>query len=173
MQFEGPVDQGVISGGPITAVIATSCGDLELELDPNLAPVAVNSFVFLANQGYFNGSVSHRIIPGFMFQAGDPSATGSGDPGYRIDVDEWPAEGFRYERGVVAMANAGPQSTGSQFFIMLGDSGLPANYTVIGHLTSGDDVLDAIAAIPVAVTARGEMSHPLETLYLESVRIVD
>ena len=82
-----------------------------------------------------------------------------------------PAAGFAYDRGVVAMANAGPGTTGSQFFIMMGPSSLPANYTVIGRLVSGDDVLDSIAAIPVTARPGGETSLPLETLYIESIEV--
>ena len=108
-----------------------------------------------------------------MFQAGDPTATGTGNAGYRISVDEWPEEGFAYDRGVVAMANSGPGTTGSQFFIMLGPSSLPPNFTVIGHLVSGDEVLDAIAAIPVTANPSGVQSLPVETLYLERVRVAD
>ena len=173
MTFVDHEDQGLASDATVLVVFETSCGDIEVELDPAAAPLAVNSFVFLARRGYFDGSVSHRIVRGFMFQAGDPSATGTGGPGYRIPVDEWPTAGFLYERGVVAMANAGPASTGSQFFIMLGDPGLPPNFTVIGRVVSGDDVLDAIADIPVTARPTGEVSLPLEALYLERVRTID
>ena len=173
MQFPGPQDQGIAPDALVTVIIETSCGDIEIELDPGAAPDAVNSFVFLAKSGYFDGSVSHRIISGFMFQAGDPSATGSGGPGYRIASDEWPAAGFAYERGVVAMANAGPQSTGSQFFIMLDDFGLPPEYTVIGRIVGGDAVLDDIADIPVTEGPCGTACFPLEALYLERVRVAD
>ncbi len=173
MTFDGPEDEGLDPNAPISVTIETSCGNLEVELDPGLAPLAVNSFVFLARKGFFDGTVSHRIIPGFMFQAGDQTASGSGAPGYRISVDEWPAQGFAYVRGVVAMANAGPGTTGSQFFIMLGSSSLPPNFTVIGRLVSGEAVLDAIAAIPLTSNIRGDVSLPLETLYIEHVRVVD
>ena len=171
MTFDRPADEGLDLESTVMVTIRTSCGDLEVELDPSLAPFAVNSFVFLARQGFYDGIVSHRIMPGFMFQAGDPTATGSGDAGYRILLDEWPADGFSYDRGVVAMANAGPQTTGSQFFVMLGSSALPPNYTVIGRLVGGDSVLDAIAAIPVTTRPGGEESLPLQSLYIESIDI--
>ena len=173
MTFDRPQDESLDVESTLTATIATSCGDLVIELDPGIAPLAVNSFVFLAKQGFYNGVVSHRIMPGFMFQVGDQTATGSGDAGYRILLDEWPGPGFSYDRGVVAMANSGPQSTGSQFFIMMGPSALPPNYTVIGRLVGGDSVLDNIAAIPVAARAGGEESLPLESLYINSVTIVE
>jgi cyclophilin family peptidyl-prolyl cis-trans isomerase len=171
MSFDTHEDQSLNPDVPIVVVIETSCGDIEVELDPGIAPLTVNSFVFLAEQGFFDGSVSHRVMPGFMFQAGDPTATGVGDAGYDIAEDEFPSPGFRYARGVVAMANAGPGTTGSQFFIMLGDSGLAPNYTVIGRVTAGDEVLDAIASIPIASNSRGEVSVPLEALYIERVRV--
>ena len=113
MTFVDHEDQGLAPDAKVLVVFETSCGDIEVELNPAAAPLAVNSFVFLARRGYFDGSVSHRIIRGFMFQTGDPSATGTGGSGYRIAIDEWPSPGFQYERGVVAMANAGPASTGS------------------------------------------------------------
>lgn len=171
MTFDGPEDEGLDPNTPISVIIETSCGNLEVELDPGLAPLAVNSFVFLARKGFFDGTVSHRIIPGFMFQAGDQTASGGGGPGYRLPVDEWPAQGFAYVRGVVAMANAGPVTTGSQFFIMMGPSSLPPNFTVIGRLVSGDEVLDAIGAIPITARPGGEVSLPLETFYIEHVRV--
>jgi cyclophilin family peptidyl-prolyl cis-trans isomerase len=162
-------DEGLEIGTPISVTIETSCGDLVFELEPGIAPLAVNSFVFLARQGYYDGQVSHRIYPGFMFQAGDQTASGVGNPGYLILRDEWPAEGFAYDRGVLAMANAGPSSTGSQFFVMLDDYSLPPNYTVIGRLVGGDPVLDDIAAVPVTARPNGEESLPLEALYIERI----
>ncbi len=173
MTFDAHEDQGLEPTTLVTIVVETSCGDLEIELDPGLAPFAVNSFVFLARQGYFDGTVSHRIIPGFMFQAGDQTATGAGTPGYRIEQDEYPADGFSFSRGVVAMANAGPGTTGSQFFIMLADYALSPDYTVIGTVATGIEVLDAISGIPLSPNASGELSVPLEALYVERVRIVD
>lgn len=172
MQFEQPEDTGIDVLGTYTAVVATSCGDLTIELDPSGAPLAVNSFIFLAQQGYYDGIVSHRIDPEFMFQTGDPSANGTGNPGYLILRDEWPAAGFAYDRGVVAMANAGPQTTGSQFFIVLVDGvPLPPNFTVLGRVVDSEETLDAISAIPVAARPGGEVSLPLESLYIESITV--
>jgi len=171
MAFERPQDEGLDLETPVSVTIETSCGDIVVELEPKIAPLAVNSFVFLARQGFYDGVISHRIMPGFMFQAGDQTAGGGGDPGYRILRDEWPGEGFSYDRGVVAMANAGPSTTGSQFFIMLGPSSLPPNYTVIGRVISGDEVLDNIDAIPVAARPGGEQSLPLEALYIEDILV--
>jgi cyclophilin family peptidyl-prolyl cis-trans isomerase len=169
MVFTAPEDQAL--DGTIVAVIATSCGDITLELDPGIAPETVNSFVFLARAGYFDGTVSHRILPGFVLQAGDPTATGRNGPGYTI-VDELPGDGFIYEKGILAMANSGPNSSGSQFFIMLDDAPLPPNYSVFGRVTDGFETLDRIVEIPLGPNSRGEVSVPLETLYLERVTIV-
>ncbi len=169
--FEAPEDLGLDPSQPIRARIETSCGDLVVELDPSIAPVTVNSFVFLAQQGYFDGTASHRVIPGFVMQAGDPTATGRGNPGYALP-DELPPAGYFYERGVLAMANAGPNSGGSQFFIMLADAGLPPAYSIFGRLVEGDEVLDVIAGLPLG--NRGtEVSVPLQTLYVERVVIIE
>lgn len=170
MTFSQPEDLGL--SGIVTAVITTSCGDVVIELDADAAPQTVNSFVFLAEQGYFNGTVSHRVVSGFMIQAGDPTATGRGGPGYSIP-DELPtAEGFVYARGTVAMANAGPNTGGSQFFLVLVDVPLPPSFSVFGMVTSGLDVLDRIAGVPTVARAAGqEPSSPLETVYIESVAI--
>ena len=170
MQFEAPEDAG--TADVTTVLLATSCGPLEIELDPSVAPETVNSFVFLAESGYFDGSVSHRIIPGFMMQAGDPTATGIGGPGYTIP-DEFPAESA-YDRGIVAMANAGPGTTGSQFFIMFADGPLPPNYTIFGKVVDGLETLDLIEQLPLGrspTSADPTPSTPLESLYIESVTV--
>ncbi len=168
--FTAPGDGGLDPGSPVEVTIATSCGDIVVSLDPAMAPETVNSFVFLATEGYFDGTASHRIVPGFVVQAGDPTATGLGGPGYVIP-DELPPPGRVYERGDVAMANAGPGTGGSQFFIAFADLALPTNFTVFGRVVSGLDVLDRIEQIPLGVGRSGEMSVPLETLYLESVTV--
>jgi len=154
----------------LLATINTSCGPIVVELDPLVAPETVNSFVFLARDGYFDGTVSHRVIPGFVMQAGDPTGTGRGGPGYVVP-DELPPQGFDYSLGVLAMANAGPNSTGSQFFIMIGDSGLPPLYSAFGQVVDGFSTLDAIAGLPLGTSPRGETSVPLETVYIESVTV--
>ncbi len=172
MTFDEPADERV--EGSTTVVIETSCGPIVITVDPSVAPETVNSFVFLAEQGYFDGSVSHRVLPGFMVQAGDPSGTGRGGPGYTI-ADEFPSSDFLYDRGVVAMANAGPDTTGSQFFIMFAPADwMPPNYSVFGVVTSGFETLDAIEALPLAMHPSGRdpsPSVPLETLYIKSVTV--
>ncbi len=110
MTFDTPQDMG--ADASVTVIIQTSCGPITLELDAAAAPETVNSFLFLAEQGFFDGTVSHRVLPGFIIQAGDPTATGFGGPGYAVP-DEFPPGDFTYTRGTLAMANAGPGTSGS------------------------------------------------------------
>ena len=170
MQFAAPGEAG--ASGPITAILHTSCGDIRLELDAAAAPQTVNSFVSLARNGYFDGTMSHRIIPGYIVQAGDPTAAGTGNPGYLIP-DELPPADFLYTRGVVAMANSGLADTaGSQFFIMLGDAALPPTYAVFGEVVEGFEVLDILGALPMGTNPNDPTpSRPLETVYLEWVEV--
>jgi peptidyl-prolyl cis-trans isomerase B (cyclophilin B) len=171
MKFDEPADVSVVD--PTTVILHTSCGDIEIVMDGAGAPESVNSFVFLAQSGYFDGTVSHRIVPGFMMQAGDPTATGLGGPGYSVP-DEYPDEPD-YRRGVVAMANAGPGTTGSQFFILFGDARwLPASFTIIGEVKDGFETLDLIEQIPLGTgpnSADSNASTPLESLFIESVSV--
>ena len=129
-----------------TATMETTLGTMVVHLNAAAAPKTVNNFVTLARYHYYDGVVFHRIIKGFMCQGGDPTGTGRGGPGYRFE-DELPAPG-RYEVGSLAMANAGPNTNGSQFFICLADAGLPHAYTIFGTVTSGMDAVDSIAAAP-------------------------
>ncbi len=125
-----------------TATIETTAGTMIAELFAAEAPNTVNNFVFLATDKFYEGVIFHRVIKGFMIQGGDPGGTGTGGPGYRFN-DE-PVK-RKYTRGTLAMANAGPNTNGSQFFIMHADYGLPPNYTIFGKLTSGENVVDTIA----------------------------
>lgn len=172
LSFEGPGDEAV-GAAPLTAVIDTSCGNIEIELDSAGYPQTVNSFVFLARQGFYDGTVFHRIAPDFVIQGGDPSANGTGGPGY-IVPDEFPPEGFVYEPGVVAMANAGARSTGSQFFIVVGEDARVLNnaFSILGRVVGGQQTLDAITAVPTSVSpGSSERSRPNETVYVESIEI--
>ncbi|MBV9934262.1 MAG: peptidylprolyl isomerase, partial [Actinobacteria bacterium] len=130
-----------------TAEMVTSKGTLTIALDPIAAPKTVNNFVVLARYHYYDGIVFHRVIPGFVLQGGDPEGTGRGGPGYRFE-DELPAPG-RYELGSLAMANAGPNTNGSQFFVISGPDGvrLPPQYSLFGKVINGLDVVAAIDAI--------------------------
>ncbi len=128
------------------ATLHTNQGDITLRFFPAEAPLAVNSFLFLAGEGFYNGVIFHRVIPGFVIQGGDPTGTGRSGPGYSFR-DELEAD-RRYRRGTLAMANAGPNTNGSQFFICLGDLKLPHQYTIFGEVVEGMEAVDAIAALP-------------------------
>lgn len=126
----------------------TDAGTFVAALDPSIAPRTVNSFVFLAQRHFFDCVIFHRVIQGFVIQGGDPTGTGTGGPGYQF-ADELPTKGPPYyPLASLAMANAGPNTNGSQFFIIIGPSGeqLPPNYSLFGQVTSGFDVLGQIAA---------------------------
>ena len=134
------------------ATLHTSLGDITVEFFPADAPQTVNSFLFLASAGFYDGVIFHRIVPGFVIQGGDPTGTGKGGPGYQFrDELDTP---HKYRRGMVAMANAGPNTNGSQFFVCLGDLGLPKAYTIFGRVTEGIEVVDAIAALPTGAQDR-------------------
>ncbi len=150
------------------AQLVTSMGTLQIHLDPIGAPRTVNNFVFLARYHYYDGLDFHRIIEGFMCQGGCPEGSGRGNPGYRFE-DELPAPG-RYEVGSLAMANAGPNTNGSQFFIVSGANGvgLPPNYSLFGKVLSGLEVLDAMQRV-----ATGANDRPVEPVIIESVTITE
>jgi cyclophilin family peptidyl-prolyl cis-trans isomerase len=148
-----------------TAKIKTSAGQMTAELYPKDAPNTVNNFVFLARDGFYDGVIFHRVIKGFMIQGGDPTGTGTGGPGYKFRDEP---VNRRYDRGTLAMANAGPNTNGSQFFVMHADYGLPPNYTIFGKLTDGHDTLDAIAT---AQTGRSD--RPTEPVTIQGVEITE
>ncbi len=150
-----------------TATMITSKGTLEIVLDALGAPTTVNSFVYLARWHYYDGIVFHRVIPGFVLQGGDPTGTGTGGPGYKFN-DELPKPG-RYELGSLAMANAGPHTNGSQFFVISGPDGarLPPLYALFGKVVKGLDVVEAINAVG---TSSGT---PKEKVVIESVTITE
>ncbi|MCB1003625.1 MAG: peptidylprolyl isomerase [Acidimicrobiales bacterium] len=143
-----------------TATITTNRGTIVLDLDPQLAPKSVNNFVSLARDGYYDGLTFHRVVPGFVIQGGCPEGSGRGGPGYRFE-DE-PVQG-EYTAGAVAMANAGPNTNGSQFFICLEDlvGRLDKNYNLFGNVTSGMDVVgateigDVMSSVVISERPRG------------------
>jgi cyclophilin family peptidyl-prolyl cis-trans isomerase len=143
-QFDSAPDMGIDPSKRYTATMETSMGTLVIALDAINAPITVNNFAFLAGYHYYEGVIFHRIINGFMCQGGDPTGTGRGGPGYRF-ADELPKPG-RYEIGSMAMANAGPNTNGSQFFLISGPSGvrLPPQYSLFGKIVKGLDVLEAM-----------------------------
>lgn len=147
------------------ATIKTSCGDVQVELYSQEAPRTANNFAFLASEGFYDATIIHRVVPGFVVQMGDPTGTGTGGPGYRFPDELAAARNRGYSRGTVAMANAGPDTNGSQFFICLDDVRLPPQYSVFGEVVAGMDVVDRIAALPL----RGET--PVQTCFVESIRL--
>ncbi|MEX1027307.1 MAG: peptidylprolyl isomerase [Candidatus Paceibacterota bacterium] len=150
-----------------TATLKTTKGDITVEFYPDLAPHTVANFQNLAGEGFYNGVTFHRVIEGFMIQGGDPTGTGSGGPGYTF-ADEFDptheAAERGYVRGTLAMANSGPDTNGSQFFIVHQDASLLYQYTIFGRVTSGLDVVDAIAAVET-----NERDKPLEDVVIEEV----
>ncbi len=148
----------------------TSLGAFTLTLFPADTPVTVNSFVCLARAGYYDETPFHRIIDGFVIQGGDPTGTGTGGPGYQYEDETVTRD---YELGTLAMANAGPDTNGSQFFIVVGEDGtqLPKTYTIYGRVTAGMDVVDRIAKVPTETSAFGEKSMPIEPVTLLKVTI--
>ena len=156
-----------------TAVVKTNMGTYSAVLDATKAPGAVNNFVSLARNKYFDGTTCHRAIPGFMVQCGDPTATGSGGPGYKF-ADEFPAAG-EYKIGSLAMANSGANTNGSQFFVITGDQGvsLPPNYTLFGQVTDGLD--STVAALDAAGNDDPSSNGvpPLTEIKIESITITE
>lgn len=168
MQWDTPPEMQLEDGKDYKATIKTNKGEIVIDLFESEVPKTVNNFVFLAQQGYYSNVPFHRIIAGFMIQTGDPTGTGAGGPGYRFEDEPVNRE---YLRGTVAMANAGPNTNGSQFFIMHSDNPLPPNYTIFGIVESGIETVDALATVPVSMSARGERSVPNEEIFIESVEI--
>ncbi len=151
-----------------TAILTTSAGTISILLAADKTPVTANNFIYLAQKHFYDNTVFHRVIKGFMIQGGDPTGTGAGGPGYQFNDEPFVGD---YTRGTVAMANAGPNTNGSQFFIMHGDNQLPKNYVIFGRVISGIDIVDAIAAAPVAAGSSGENSKPVTPVTVKSVEI--
>ena len=150
----------------IRIIVNTNKGPIEATLKPSAAPVTVANFLNLAKRGYYNGITFHRVIPQFMIQGGDPTGTGRGGPGYRFE-DELPEHG-QYQLGSLAMANAGPNTNGSQFFVISGGQGmqLPPNYALFGKLIDGLEVLADIQS-----TRTGAGDRPVQDVVIETITI--
>ena len=147
--YDKQPEMNINTNSTYTAVIKTNLGDMTVEFFTDDAPKTVNNFISLSKDGYYDNVIFHRVISGFMIQGGDPSGTGHGDygkyPGYKFD-DELNNQ-RPYEKGILAMANAGPNTNGSQFFIMHVDYPLPYSYTIFGQVVDGFDVIDKIASV--------------------------
>ena len=151
-----------------TAVIKTSMGDMSIEFFTEDAPMTVNNFINLSRDGYYDNVIFHRVISGFMIQGGDPSGTGHGEmgkyPGYKFE-DELNNQ-RSYDKGILAMANAGPDTNGSQFFIMHVDYPLPYQYTIFGFVTEGLEVIDKIASVET-----GDGDKPINDVVIETIEV--
>lgn len=143
-KYQKPPEMQIETDRTYRATIETDRGDIELELYPEYAPRTVNNFVFLAEEGFYDGVTFHRVISDFMIQGGDPTGTGRGGPGYKFE-DEFRENPLKHEKGVISMANAGPNTNGSQFFITHGPQPhLDGRHTVFGKVVEGQDVVDSI-----------------------------
>lgn len=164
-------DNSIIKNMSHTITIKTNMGEISFTTYDADAPNTVNNFITLANEGFYNGVIFHRVIDGFMIQGGDPTGTGAGGPGYNFNDELNPqTDSYKegYKKGVVAMANAGPNTNGSQFFIMVADYPLPNNYTIFGKVVSGQEVADAISKVE---TQSGD--RPVSPVTIEKVTVSD
>lgn len=175
MSWDSPPAMEIDTNKSYTAKFTTNKGDFTIELFAKDAPKTVNNFVFLSRQGFYNDVIFHRIIESFMIQTGDPEGNGSGGPGYSFEDEQ---TDYEYEPGIVAMANAGPDTNGSQFFICTGENSVglnnTPNYTIFGKVTDGMDVVKNIAATPVEPGGpMGELSSPTETVQIKEIQITE
>jgi len=171
------VPAGATSSGGTHAVIETDVGAIEIEFFEDDAPKAVENFRLLAEHGYYNGLTFHRVVRGFMIQGGDPNGDGTGGESawggtFEDEIDAGSAlyQGG-YRRGLVAMANGGPDTNGSQFFILHADYPLPPNYVIFARVTAGIDVVDAIASTRTTVGPDGERSRPVTPPVIRTVTV--
>ena len=166
--FDGPPKMCIDPAKTYTAKVETNKGDFTITLDPAKAPLTANNFVFLARYHFFDGIIFHRIIKDFVIQGGDPQGTGTGGPGYQF-ADELPKAG-EYQKYSLAMANSGPNTNGSQFFVITGPQGqaLPPQYSLFGKVTDGTAVVDAIGTVK---TAQGD--RPVDEVKMNKVTITE
>ena len=167
-QYDQPPEMTIDTSATHTATIRTNRGTITAKLFADEAPNTVNNFVTLARDGFYDGVIFHRVIEGFMIQGGDPTGTGRGGPGYRFDDELAASKGRGYRMGTLAMANAGPNTNGSQFFIMHVDYGLPPQYSVFGKAIDGLEVVDAIAKMPTDAADK-----PLEDVVIDTIEITE
>lgn len=155
------------AGETRTVVIETAKGSITIKIEADLGPLAAGNFVALAECGFYDGIVFHRLMPGFVIQGGDPTGTGGGGPGYEFPNDP---VNMPYERGVVAMANSGRDTNGSQFFIVLLQADLSPDYSVFGRVIAGMETVDTIAAMP---NSGGQAGTALEPVAMDSVTVTN
>ena len=167
-KYSSPPEMGIDTNKKYSASVTTNYGNFTFELFTKETPITVNNFVFLANDGFYNGTVFHRIIKGFMIQGGDPQGDGTGGPGYSFADEPINRD---YKRGIVAMANSGPNTNGSQFFIMHQDNNLPKNYVIFGQITKGMETIDKIVEVEVETNSQGEPSKPKTKVTINNITI--
>ncbi len=165
----GPPTMEIDPKKSYTATLETTEGNIVIALAVKETPVTVNNFVVLSRKGFYANTIFHRVIQGFMIQGGDPTGTGSGGPGYQFDDEPFTGE---YTRGTVAMANRGPDTNGSQFFIMHGDMELDPAYVIFGNVIEGMNVVDTIATAET-ISNGGENSKPVTPVVVKSVSITE
>jgi peptidylprolyl isomerase len=153
-----------------TAVLHTDRGDITVALNAKATPITVNNFVYLAKNNFYDNTIFHRVIKDFMIQGGDPKDDGTGGPGYKFADEKFTGE---YARGTLAMANSGPNTNGSQFFIMHADVPLQKDYVIFGRVTKGLDVVDKIATAATTLGADGAMSKPVTPVKVNSIEIIE
>ena len=172
------VPKGAKSSGGKQARIETEMGNIPIEVYADDSPTAVENFRLLAEHGYYDGLTFHRVVEGFMIQGGDPRGDGTGGESawggeFDDDIDRGSTLYRRgYRRGIVAMANSGPDTNGSQFFIMHGNSRLQPNYVIFGNVVEGMPVVDALATVPTARSSSGEMSRPTRPRVIRKVVVL-
>ena len=164
--YSAPPAMTIDESKSYSAIFKTNHGDINVDLFVSQAPVTVNNFVFLARDGFYNHVIFHRVIPDFMIQGGDPDGTGMGGPGYRFQDEFEPSLVFDGP-GILAMANAGPGTNGSQFFITVAPTPhLNGAHTIFGKVTSGQDIADAISKVP-----QGANNRPTDQVTIERIEI--
>lgn len=168
LEPKGFSDSLAAAGPSVPVRIQTSLGAIDVELYPALAPKTVENFLSLVKKGYYDGQIFHRVIPEFMIQTGDPTGTGTGGPGYEFD-DEFTPELNHGQAGVLSMANAGPDTNGSQFFITVAPAPwLDGKHSVFGRVTAGLD-----NAVEISLVERDGMDKPLQDVVMQSVQILE
>lgn len=158
------------AGKTYKAILSTTEGAITINLYADVTPITVNNFVYLSRKDFYNKTIFHRVIKGFMIQGGDPRGDGTGGPGYKFNDELIEGE---YKRGIVAMANSGPNTNGSQFFIMHQDTPLQKNYVIFGEVIEGMETVDKIAEAPAVDNGVGENSKPVTPVMVESVQILE
>jgi cyclophilin family peptidyl-prolyl cis-trans isomerase len=176
MSWSTPPKMEIDTKKTYQAIVKTSKGQFTIDLYAKDAPITVNNFVFLSKQKFYNNVTFHRIMKTFMIQTGDPLGNGTGGPGYKFQDEKTP---YQYAPGIVAMANSGPNTNGSQFFICTGEDSkglnMQPNYTIFGKVSAGMDIVQKIADTPVQMSNNGrpEMSQPKEKVTIDSIEIVE